>query len=87
MGEKSLVCKVIELEEEVTWLRDVIEATYKAHTGRDFMHLPLPEAVGAVIGELYDEVDRYRAALERISTNCGCAGDCYLTANTALEVK
>ena len=32
-------------------------------------------------------VERYRTALGRISTNCGCAGDCYLTANNALEAK
>jgi hypothetical protein len=32
------------------------------------------------------EIERLREALRRIATNCGCAGDCYITAKEALEI-
>lgn len=46
---------------EVAALQREVAATYNQWCGRDYMHLPLSEAVGAVIGALQREVEELRA--------------------------
>lgn len=56
-------------------LQREVDATYKQWCGRDYMHLPLSEAVGSVIGALQREVEELRAANERMAEWIN--GDCF----------
>jgi hypothetical protein len=51
---------------QIASLQSQIDATYKQWTGRDFMHLPLPDAVGAVVSELRDKNDALQAQVEAL---------------------
>lgn len=62
------------LERELAEAKAVIHETYRAWVGRDYMHLPLPEAVGAVrtidiaLAEKAEaERDQLRAEVERLN--------------------
>lgn len=59
-------CK--KAESQLAEARAEIDKTYGEHCGRDFMHLPLNEAVGAVLSEARAEVERSNAGWDRANT-------------------
>lgn len=49
---------IYDLKCQLAEARNIIDKTYEEHCGRDFMHLPLDEAVDAVLAEARQEVAR-----------------------------